>query len=151
MILFNCVPWDIIIICITTTLEGVSILDQVVYPSLFSMSLMLEWVGDDDDTGGSYAGRVPPTSPRGVNFPRLCPGGRDPASCRRGRGNDLSLEEILQLDGLDRVLLLPNQHVQILLEPVPHQLLKKVSTGLPNNSFETIINFGVFGPAKQPY
>ena len=24
-------------------------------------------------------------------------------------------------------------------------------SGLPNNSFETIINFGVFGPAKQPY
>ena len=24
-------------------------------------------------------------------------------------------------------------------------------SGVPNNSFETIINFGVFGPAKQPY
>ena len=55
-----------------TNLKYGSILDQVVYPSLFSMSLMLEWVGDDDNTGGSCARKVPrPASPRGVDFPRL--------------------------------------------------------------------------------
>ena len=36
--------------------------------------------------------------------------------------NDLPLEQILQFDCLNRLVLFLDQHIQILLEPVSHQL-----------------------------